>query len=92
MSAVTFNLTKKDVTFRLFAPSAIGVDFNAVLHVGKGNPYDGEYVVAPDFVSKTLATKDRFLRNDVTVLPIEVSRVSNPAGGKTIFIGGIING
>lgn len=57
-----------------------------------GEPYTGDYVVDPSFVKSTLPTKDKLLLEDVTVNPIEVARVSNPSGGKTIYIGGITNG
>lgn len=57
-----------------------------------GDPYTGDYVVDPSFVKSTLPTKDKLLLEDVTVNPIEVARVSNPSGGKTIYIGGITNG
>ena len=52
----------------------------------------GPYTVTPDFETQELATKDRLLKDNVTVDPIAVARVENPAGGKTIFIGGIFNG
>ena len=57
-----------------------------------GDPYTGDYVVDPSFVKSTLPTKDRLLLEDVIVNPIEVSRVSNPSGGTTVYIGGITNG
>lgn len=68
------------------------VDFGQVTQIGAGTPYAGEYEVDPDFEGKVLKTKSKVMSDDVTVNPIEVSRVSNPAGGKTIYIGGIING
>lgn len=52
-------------------------------------PYEGEYTVKPDFAVQTLPTTDKTLRDDVTVEAIEVSRVSNQAGGTTVYIGGI---
>lgn len=52
--------------------------------------YDGDYIVAPDFDGKTLPTTNKTLIQDVTVKPIEVQVVSNTAGGKTVYIGGII--
>lgn len=57
-----------------------------------GGPYTGDYVVDPSFVESTLPTKDKLLLEDVTINPIEVVRVSNPSGGKTVFIGGNFNG
>ena len=55
-------------------------------------PYTGDYIVDPDFATQILGTKEKFMLDDVTVNPIEVARVSNPAGGRTIYIGGEING
>lgn len=57
-----------------------------------GDIYTGDYTVDPDFRSKTLETKGKTMGEDVTVNPIEVTRVSNPSGGTTIYIGGTING
>lgn len=55
--------------------------------------YEGPYEVSPIFDDPTvLPTEGKFLTQDVTVNPIEVSRTSNPSGGQTIFIGGITNG
>ena len=57
-----------------------------------GDPYEGEYTVNPDFIGKILRTNGKMMRDDVTVNAIEVQRVSNPSGGRTIYIGGEING
>ena len=57
-----------------------------------GDLYTGDYTINPDFSGKTLETKGKTMDEDVTVKPIEVTRVSNPSGGTTIYIGGIING
>lgn len=55
-------------------------------------PYTGDYIVDPNFATQMLETKEKFMLDNVTVNPIEVARVSNPAGGRTIYIGGEING
>lgn len=57
-----------------------------------GLPYEGEYLVNPDFIGESLPTKGRVLFKDIEVKPIAVSRVTNPSGGKTVYIGGITNG
>lgn len=57
-----------------------------------GTPYEGPYQVMPKFTHQTLSTKGMKMIDDVTVDPITVSRTSNPSGGKTIYIGGTING
>lgn len=81
------------VTFDLTQKTALSVAFDVTIRGGGGGePYDGPYTVTPDFETQELATKDRLLKDNVTVNPIVVARVENPAGGKTIFIGGIFNG
>lgn len=88
MAAITFDVGRKSAVFSLGAPAAIGIGFTVAVS-GGGPPYEGEYTVDPNFSTQTLETRDKLLRENVTVNPIEVARVSNPAGGKTIFIGGI---
>ena len=52
--------------------------------------YDGEYDVYPDFIGTTLETKNKTLKDDISVKPIQVESVSNLEGGRTVYIGGII--
>lgn len=81
------------VTFELTQKTALSVAFDVTIRGGGGGePYDGPYTVTPDFETQELATKGKLLKDNVTVDPIAVARVENPAGGKTIFIGGIFNG
>lgn len=55
-----------------------------------GEPYEGEYEVDPTFEIQTLLTAHKYMADNVTVHAIEVSTVSNPSGGNTVYIGGII--
>lgn len=55
-----------------------------------GEPYEGEYEVNPSFELQKLLTAHKYLSDDVRVNAIEVSTVSNPSGGNTVYIGGII--
>ena len=81
------------VTFELTQKTALSVAFDVTIRGGGGGePYDGPYTVTPDFKTQELATKDKLLKDNVTVDSIAVARVENPSGGKTIFIGGIFNG
>lgn len=81
------------VTFELTQKAALSVAFDVTIREGGGGePYTGSYIVTPTFETQRLATKNKLLQDDVTVDPIAVARVENPAGGKTIFIGGITNG
>lgn len=52
--------------------------------------YTGPTVINPDFVGTSLPTMNKVLAQNITVKPIEVQVVSNTAGGKTVYIGGII--
>lgn len=72
-----------------FAPSMW--DFQTITKT-VGEPYDGEYEVKPKFEVQTLPTAEKYLARDVTVDAIEVSKVSNLSGGKTVYIGGIFDG
>ena len=81
------------VTFKLTQKTALSVAFDVTIRGGGGGePYDGPYTVTPNFKTQELATKDKLLKDNVTVDSIAVARVENPSGGKTIFIGGIFNG
>ena len=92
MAAITFDVGRKKAAFSLGTPAAIGIGFHVSVREVGGEPYDGPYTVTPDFETQELATKDRVLKDNVTVDPIAVARVENPSGGKTIYIGGIFNG
>ena len=52
--------------------------------------YTGDTVVDPDFVGRTLETAQKVVVTDIQVNPIQVESVSNPDGGRTVYIGGII--
>ena len=78
------------VSFRISVPKA---EFTIKDHVIiEPDAYTGEYVVDPDFTGTVLQTSGKKMLRDVTVNAIEVVRVSNPSGGKTVYIGGIVNG
>ena len=73
----------------LFSPAVLSGGLSIPTYVDV-NLYDGDYIVAPDFDGKTLPTTNKTLIQDVTVNPIQVESVSNPMGGRTVYIGGII--
>lgn len=55
---------------------------------GKLPTYEGEYIVTPKpFTEQVLETKNKSLVDDVTVLEIPYSEVTNPEGGITANIG-----
>ena len=76
--------------FYIDKPPEITVDFGSLSIIGRCHheTYDGTYEVTPTFSRQTLNTYNKLMTDDLTVRPIEVSRISNPQGGNTIFIGG----
>lgn len=57
---------------------------------GGGSPlpyYDGSYSVVPRKIEQVLETKNKSMRDDVTIDPINYAEVTNPQGGKTATIG-----
>lgn len=52
--------------------------------------YTGEITVDPDFDGTVLMTANKVMNQNITINPIQVESVSNPAGGRTVYIGGII--
>ena len=76
--------------FYIDKPLEITVDFGSLSISGRCHheTYDGTYEVTPTFSRQTLNTHNKLMTDDFTVRAIEVSRISNPQGGNTIFIGG----
>ena len=70
------------------------VDFGPLFEISGSDIeiYRGDYIVEPDFTELVLATKNKMLMDNVKVSAIEVQRVSNTSGGRTVYIGGLING
>lgn len=70
------------------------VDFGMLYEIGPAGTevYRGAYAVKPGFTEQVLATKNKMLTDNVKVSAIEVQRVSNTSGGRTVYIGGLING
>lgn len=48
--------------------------------------YDGPTEIVPSFDSTVLETEGTALDSDITIQPIDVKIVSNPAGGDTLII------
>ena len=72
--------------------TSLDIDMGQVIEVPTSPPYKGEYEVIPKFTEEVLKTKNKLMKDNVVVYPIEVARVSNPSGGTTVYIGGMTNG
>lgn len=49
--------------------------------------YEGPYIVIPTAYEQELETDQKYMADDVTVLEIPYTEVSNPSGGMTVSIG-----
>ena len=63
---------------------------NLTIEEGSGGTlpyYNGPYSAIPRKVEQTLETKNKSMRDDVTIDPINYSETINPQGGNTVVIG-----
>lgn len=70
------------------APEIIELDLElgTIVYEGGGPPYEGEYDVTPKVREQVLPTKNKSMREDLTIYAIPYSEVSNPEGGETVNI------
>lgn len=67
------------------------VPVDGKVEIGRTIPlpwYEGEYELTPVWENVTLETKQKSMREDVTMQAIPYAEVDNLAGGKTAIIGG----
>ena len=48
--------------------------------------YDGSYNVTPKLETQILETKQKFMKNNVTIKEVPVFRTTNSSGGTTVYI------
>ena len=90
--AVDFEMINRLTVDFALDPATMTVYFGEIVPIDDLQAYTGEYDVDPKFTAQKLATNGKKMRDDVTVEAIEVQRVSNTSGGRTVYIGGLING
>ena len=90
--AVDFEMINRLAVDFALDPVAMAVYFGEIVPIGDIPAYTGAYDVDPKFTAQKLATNGKKMLDDVTVEAIEVQRVSNTSGGRTVYIGGLING
>lgn len=82
----------KPVYMEMEEPTEIILEVEDYIGGGGGAPpdyYEGEYEIIPKTVEQKLDTKQKTMREDVTVAEIPVHEFSNDSG-TTIVIGGIL--
>ena len=78
----------KKIEFVLSPRKTIVIDFeNITIGVDTHAHYEGEYVITPRVYEQEMETDDKVMDDDVTILPIPITKVSNPQGGNTATIG-----
>ena len=90
--AVDFEMINRLAVDFALDPSTMAVYFGEIVPIDDHPAYTGAYDVDPKFTAQKLATNGKKMLDDVTVEAIEVQRVSNTSGGRTVYIGGLING
>nr|DAX72666.1 MAG TPA: hypothetical protein [Caudoviricetes sp.] len=61
--------------------------FQRITEQGDVDYYDGSYTVTPKVEKQELATRQKFLTENVKIKEIPFFEVSNLEGGQTVFIG-----
>ena len=80
------------IHLRICSDSSLNFTISESIETSEYEDYEGPYSADPSFSSQTLETADKHMTRDVVINAIEVSRTTNPSGGTTVYIGGIING
>lgn len=76
-----------DPELELEADALADLDIDSRIVIAGGAEYDGDYSVTPRLTEIVLPTQGYLMRDDLTVLEIPVSRVTNPQDGLTVIIG-----
>lgn len=76
-----------------FSPtkSVFQVEFDTAVEIKEYtgvDVYDGEYTLTPETTDQVLLTKEKLLKENVTIKAVLKQIVENPAGGQTVTIGG----
>lgn len=87
-SAITDKGVKTDAT-DTFATMAQNISDIPTVGGGDYEFYDGSYNLVPKVVSQSIKTKDKVMKDNVTVAEIPFHEVSNETG-TTVVIGGIV--
>ena len=90
--AVDFEMINRMAVDFALDPATMAVYFGEIVPIDDLQAYTGAYDVDPKFTAQKLATNGKKILDYVTVEAIEVQRVSNTSGGRTVYIGGLING
>ena len=60
--------------------------------VSNADFWDGNYEITPSIISQNLDTRGKTMRDDLLINKIPYYEVSNNSFGRTVYIGGSLNG
>lgn len=63
------------------------IDFGELVEITSYEFYNGEYVITPLSIDQTLETRQKAMSDDLTVLAVPYTEVTNTSGGITVMIG-----
>ena len=85
---VRFNISKPEpITLKLEKMRTLAIDLGPVSIGKKCEDYTGTYVITPRVYEQIMETEDKHMAEDVHILEIPFTCVSNLSGGKTVTIG-----
>ena len=86
-----FSPTKSVFQVEFDTASVFQVEFDTAVEIKEYtgvDVYDGEYTLTPETTDQVLLTKEKLLKENVTIKAVQKQIVENPAGGQTVTIGG----
>ena len=81
-------LEEQGVTFEIEAEQGVSFSEDSYLPQRTSEPYEGDYIITPDFVGTILPTREKTTTRDIEVEKIPVFFTENISGGNTVIIGG----
>ena len=88
---IGFSPTKSVFQVEFDTASVFQVEFDTAVEIKECtgvDVYDGEYTLTPETTDQVLLTKEKLLKENVTIKAVQKQIVENPAGGQTVTIGG----
>lgn len=88
---IGFSPTKSVFQVEFDTASVFQVEFDTALEIKESTEADvyiGEYTLTPETTDQVLLTKEKLLKENVTIKAVPKQIVDNPAGGQTVTIGG----
>ena len=92
---IRFRVERKHIKMSIEPKKPIQMKVEKAVTVGvSSRTYEGSYEVIPMVDGQTMETKEKYMKDDVTVHPIPYFSVGNNSGGNTVYIGSevLING